>query len=577
MEINVLKQASQNGYAKTLEMLIKKGSDIKAVDNNGWNALMLASSEGQEKCVEVLINSGIDIEAVDNNGLNSLMLASSEGHDKVVELLIQSGCDINVVENKGWNALMLASQNGHKTTVDLLIKSGCDVMALNNDGWNALMLASQDGHEKTVKCLLKSGSDIMAVENNGWNALMLASLNGHVKTVELLIKSGSDIKAVNNNGSNALMKASQNGHDKTVELLIKSGCDIKAVNSNGWNALMIASQDGHKKTVELLIKYGSDINAVNKNGSTALMLAVKNKHETIVELLTKNDSENKDIASDLGNIAKQISANEQNNMVDNTITSEYNLTFFENTKNTPSLQTPQEKTTKSLVESGCDYKDFENIIVETSEYRQVTRFQQLEDGPLVTMCYEEDADQTEVIRGQLREKHRKLLQKETSYLLEEIDAADIVDHLFSKFVISLDDRQRVKAKKTPRGRTNVFIDILFHSGPRKAFPEFLIKTVNQRKPVRGQLQDKHFKLLQKETLYLLQEIDAEFLIDHLFSKCVISLDDRHKVRAEKTPRERTRVFLDILFHSGPERAFQEFLISLETEYPHVAERLRKQL
>lgn len=60
-------------------------------------------------------------------------------------------------------------------------------------------------------------------------------------------------------------------------------------------------------------------------------------------------------------------------------------------------------------------------------------------------------------------EQRLKIQKNYSYLLDELRTDDIVDNLFSNVVISHDDLQRVHSKKTDKDKARCLIDILIRT------------------------------------------------------------------------------------------------------------------
>lgn len=60
-------------------------------------------------------------------------------------------------------------------------------------------------------------------------------------------------------------------------------------------------------------------------------------------------------------------------------------------------------------------------------------------------------------------EQRLKIQKNYSYLLDELHTDDIVDNLFSNIVISHDDLQRVHSKKTDKDKARCLIDILIRT------------------------------------------------------------------------------------------------------------------
>jgi hypothetical protein len=74
-----------------IKILISKGSEINARDDEGWTALMQASFSGQLENVSLLLESGADINSLSNKGETALAIAQRESHSEVVKLLQQRG------------------------------------------------------------------------------------------------------------------------------------------------------------------------------------------------------------------------------------------------------------------------------------------------------------------------------------------------------------------------------------------------------------------------------------------------------------------------------------------------------
>lgn len=71
------------------------------------------------------------------------------------------------------------------------------------------------------------------------------------------------------------------------------------------------------------------------------------------------------------------------------------------------------------------------------------------------------------------------IQKNYSYLLNELHTDDVADNLFSNFVISHDSLQRVHSKKTDKDKARCLIDILFRT--EDSFGPFL-KEIESSRP-----------------------------------------------------------------------------------------------
>ncbi len=74
-----LLEASISGSAELVELLLLRGSDIKAVDKGGNTALLLASNNGMHgpAIIPLLVKAGVDVNAVNSDGQSALMYGTA--------------------------------------------------------------------------------------------------------------------------------------------------------------------------------------------------------------------------------------------------------------------------------------------------------------------------------------------------------------------------------------------------------------------------------------------------------------------------------------------------------------------
>lgn len=131
--VTALMGACENGHTDVARLLLEKGADIKAKDENGNTAfdydksgtlqgimneeLLKACKEGRFDDVPKWLEKGADVNARAEDGSTPLMWVVMEGDVKTAKLLIQKGADVNAKDKTGENAFDYAQD---KAIVDVL-------------------------------------------------------------------------------------------------------------------------------------------------------------------------------------------------------------------------------------------------------------------------------------------------------------------------------------------------------------------------------------------------------------------------------------------------------------------------
>ncbi|KAF7585248.1 hypothetical protein BBP40_011595, partial [Aspergillus hancockii] len=86
--------AAFNGHSHVLKLIITtEENTINKKDNSGATALMWASQNGYCKTVELLLEKGADVNAQGGDYGTALQAASFEGHKQIVQMLLEKGAD----------------------------------------------------------------------------------------------------------------------------------------------------------------------------------------------------------------------------------------------------------------------------------------------------------------------------------------------------------------------------------------------------------------------------------------------------------------------------------------------------
>jgi ankyrin repeat protein len=98
--------AAYKGKLPVVKLLLKKGADIQARDNEGWTVLHCAADSEDAELVQYLLDNGalelLDITATSNTpGDTPLHVAASHNRLPVVKILVERGAHVNQVNKAG--------------------------------------------------------------------------------------------------------------------------------------------------------------------------------------------------------------------------------------------------------------------------------------------------------------------------------------------------------------------------------------------------------------------------------------------------------------------------------------------
>jgi hypothetical protein len=126
-----------NGHTKLAKLMVSKGVDIYAADDDGKTAIHMACEKGQLDVVKHMVKRGADVELSDNTKNNALFYASMSGSLELVQFVAEqfkSKADLGMINNnKGKTAAEYGTKeiraylnNVVKVAAEKTIKAGLE-------------------------------------------------------------------------------------------------------------------------------------------------------------------------------------------------------------------------------------------------------------------------------------------------------------------------------------------------------------------------------------------------------------------------------------------------------------------
>ncbi|KAF5562866.1 salicylate hydroxylase [Fusarium napiforme] len=335
--------AAGNGDMQSMQLLLDKGVNTNAKDEDGSSALHLVVKgdyNGRTKldAIELLLGHGVAMDSLDNRKRTPFIWAACDGSPsgwEIVQLLQQLGANVQAQGTRGESALMLASRHGSLDTMSFLLDNGAKVSAQDLKGHTAIHYAiwAEDQQEDRLKMLHEHGAEMGASATNP--ILHYAAQYCTSKTLQQLLQlypSASDLLAQRDkDGWSPLEIVAWNGKRDRMELIMKHGihldeeaqshvlhyairggkldCIHFAISAfpitvsrlyhhpagdkwpGSWRPIHYAASLGKLEVVRLIIEHGADPEALDSSENTAFVHAIRADHIAVAEELLKMRSD----------------------------------------------------------------------------------------------------------------------------------------------------------------------------------------------------------------------------------------------------------------------------------------------
>ncbi len=135
----ILGQAARGRKTDLVHLLLDSGASVNSRSpGEGWTPLVNAVSSGSFENAKLLLSKGADANARDNNGRAALWYAAILENTGLIALLSEQGADVNARDNEGRTALMHAADFCVTWDIRALLDAGADPTVQDKRGKTAL-------------------------------------------------------------------------------------------------------------------------------------------------------------------------------------------------------------------------------------------------------------------------------------------------------------------------------------------------------------------------------------------------------------------------------------------------------
>ena len=283
--------AATKGYDKVIELLLRHGANVNAMNNQGWTALHVASANGYLPATRILLDHNADTSLQDDYGKTPLHCALENGHLGIALSLIERIGDQDVRDGRNITPLYRASEMGYLEVVLALLKNHADANARGEGNKTPLHRALERRRLAVVQALLEHGADPNTwYEEANTSLLSLALAERYLEAARALLEHGADPNTRNGlrDMRTPLHITSKKGDLDVVMTLLEHKADVNALDDNMMTPLSWASKYQQLAVVHALLGRDADPNTRDTYNSTPLHLASVRGRLELVQVLLKH-------------------------------------------------------------------------------------------------------------------------------------------------------------------------------------------------------------------------------------------------------------------------------------------------
>ncbi|XP_055303155.1 ankyrin-1-like [Sitodiplosis mosellana] len=279
-ELHLLHLAAEKGNVDVAKVLISRGVEVDAKNDQQETALHFAARYGRLEVAKILIEHRADVNA--RNGVakrTPLHLVVVNGSGMLARVLCDNGADVNALNVHGDTPLSDAVLYSALDVVKVLVEHNAKLYtAAIHDA------AIHDQTGEITKFFIEHGANINRV-NDGETPLHAAARHGRTGAAKVLIDHGANVNFRIKDGETPLHLAARHGRVEIVEHLIERGADVNAKTEFTQRTPLHFTSNGYGLLTRVLCDNGADINSSDRFKSTPLNDAVINAALDVINVL----------------------------------------------------------------------------------------------------------------------------------------------------------------------------------------------------------------------------------------------------------------------------------------------------
>ncbi|XP_063070972.1 protein phosphatase 1 regulatory inhibitor subunit 16B isoform X2 [Engraulis encrasicolus] len=180
-----------DNYEEMVRILLERGANVNAQDNELWTPLHAAATCGHAGLVKILIHHGADLLAVNSDGNMPYDLCEDDPTLDIIETAMAN----RGITQEMINETRASVERRMLGDIQNLLRDSEDVNQHDSQGATLLHIAAANGYAQAAELLLEGGARTDPRDSDGWQPLHAAACWGQMQVAELLVSHGASLNA----------------------------------------------------------------------------------------------------------------------------------------------------------------------------------------------------------------------------------------------------------------------------------------------------------------------------------------------------------------------------------------------
>lgn len=203
-----------------MELLIRAGADINALDDENRTPFDWAILDNSKNALEYLLQTKVNLFYVDNQGATYLHKAAEQSSEAVIAYLIEQGLSVEARDNFAQTPMHWAAIGNNPIGVETLYLKGANVDARDQDDYTPLDVALLAQAKDSMKMLIECKANLSQDSKHPFDRMRFLVISGQNSLVDEFVKAYESSQVDYPSLSSVTIASLKNRNETDSEVLI---------------------------------------------------------------------------------------------------------------------------------------------------------------------------------------------------------------------------------------------------------------------------------------------------------------------------------------------------------------------